>query len=242
MRRFGAQAPRLAIRPQMPWYLRWCGVFFGAVASVALLWLAYHYGQSYAGQEQEERGQTMAAKPPAQNAGLESANAALKSELAAALRELQIERAAQLNLAKQMKALTHENAQLKEDIAVLQTISAPASKVDGISVSSVRVEPNLAAGEYTYRIVLVQTGSRTKPFQGNYELVVNLDRDGVRTGMTLPESTEKASSAYKLDFRIHQRIDGTFKVDPGAEVKSVQVRVFEGGQRQPKVMQTVTLS
>ena len=243
MRRFGVQAPRLAIRPQMPWYLRWCGIACGALSSVALLWLAYDYGQSYAGQEQGQgRAEAVATKPSLQSAELESANAALKSELAAVLRELQIERAAQLDLAKQMKALTHENAQLKEEIEVLQTISAPASKADGISVSSARVEPSPAAGEYTYRIVLVQTGSRTKPFQGNYELVVNLNRDGVLKGMTIPESAEKASSAYKLDFRIHQRIDGTFKVEPGAEVKSVQVRVFEGGQRQPKVMQTVTLS
>jgi hypothetical protein len=173
---------------------------------------------------------------------LESATSALKAELAAALRQLHIERAAQVDLAKQLKALANENAQLREDIAILQTASAPGSQTDGISVSSVRVEPNPAAGEYTYRIVLVQTGARTKPFQGSYELIVQLDRDGVRTGMTIPEPAEKASGAYKLDFRVHQRIDGAFKVAPGSEVKSVQVRVFEGGKPQPKVMQTVAVS
>jgi hypothetical protein len=41
---------------------------------------------------------------------------------------------------------------------------------------------------------------------------------------------------------VHQRIDGAFKVAPGSEVKSVQVRVFEGGKPQPKVMQTVAVS
>ena len=240
-RRFGVQAPRLAIRPQMPRSLRWGAIACAAVAAVGLLWLAYHYGQSYAGDERG-RTETIANKPPTPGADLESANTVLKTELAVVSRELQIERAAQVDLAKQLKSLALENAQLKEDIAVLQTISAPASKVDGISVSSVRVEPNPVAGEYTYRIVLVQTGSRAKPFQGNYQLVVNLDHEGIRTGMTIPESTERASSAYKLDFRVHQRIDGMFKVAPGAEVRSVQVRIFEGGQPQPKVMQTVTLS
>lgn len=38
------------------------------------------------------------------------------------------------------------------------------------------------------------------------------------------------------------RIDGTFKINPAAVVRSVQVRVFEAGQSQPKLMQTVTLS
>jgi hypothetical protein len=240
MRRFGVQAPRLAIRPQMPWYLRWCGIACGVLASAALLWLAYHYGQSYA-EDETSRSQPTAARPSPSGAE-ESANAALKSELAAVRRELQIERAAQVDLARQMKALAQENAQLKEDIAVLQAISAPASKTDGISVSSARVEPSPATGEYTYRIVLVQTGSRAKPFQGNYELVVNLVRNGLRSGLTLPGTSDEASAAYKLDFRIHQRIDGTFRVEPGAEVKSVQLRVFEGEQRQPKIMQTVTLS
>ena len=240
-RRFGMQAPRLAIRPQMPWYFRYGAIAAGVIAAVGLSGVAYHYGQSYAGIGADQVD-TTPEKVRRESARPESTNAALKSELDATLRQLQMERAARTDLAKQLKALAKENAQLREDIAILQAVAAPADKTDGISVSSVRVEPNAAAGEYTYRIVLVQTGARTKPFQGSYELIVNLDRDGVRTGMTIPESSEKASGANKLDFRVHQRIDGTFKVAPGAEVKSVQVRVFEVGQPQPKVMQTVAVS
>jgi len=105
-----------------------------------------------------------------------------------------------------------------------------------------RVESNSVPGEYTYRIVLVQTGSRAKPFQGNYQLVVNTVQDGKSTGTIVPGGSEKASNDHKLSFRVHQRIDGTFKVAPGAQVRSVQVRVFQGGKRQPKVMQTVTVS
>ena len=241
MRRFGVQAPLLTIRPRMPWYLRWCGIACGAIAAFGLLWLAYHYGQLGAGFDQSGR-ESAPDKSMTQSAQLEYAHAALKSELAVALRELQIERAAQGDLAKQMKLLTNENAQLKEEIAILQTISAPGAKADGISVSSARVEPNPAAGEYSYRIVLVQTGSRSKPFQGTYQLIVTLVQDGLRKGISIPESAEMASSAYQLDFRLHKRIDGTFKVAPGAEVHSVQLRVFEGQQPQPKIMQTVSVS
>ena len=239
--RFGMQAPQVAIRPQMPGYLRWGAIACGIIAAAGLSALAYHYGQSYAG-IRSGAVDTAPAKGTGQSAQLEFSNAALKAELAAALRQLQMERAAQADLAKQVKALANENAQLKENIAILQSVSAPGSQTDGISVSSARVEPNPAAGEYTYRIVLVQTGSRTKPFQGSYELIVQLDRDGVRTGMTIPDSAAKASGAYNLEFRLHQRIDGVFKVAPGSEVKSVQVRVFEGGQPQPKIMQTVVVS
>ena len=98
------------------------------------------------------------------------------------------------------------------------------------------------AGEYSYRIVLLQTGPRVKPFQGSYQLLVNLVQDGKRTGMMVPTTAASEETPYRLEFRVHQRIDGTFRVDPTAIVRSVQVRVFEGGQSQPKVMQTVTLS
>lgn len=238
-RRFGMQAARVAVRPHLPWYWRWCAIGCTAAAAAGLLWIAYQYGQSYATAYTPEESQHTAAdaqKPP-----LEVADAALRSELAMAARQLQIERAAQTDLARQVKALTQENAQLKEDIAVLQAISAPGSRTDGISVSSARVEPN-GVGEYVYRIVLVQTGSRAKPFQGSYQLVVTLDQGGVRGGMTIPEAADQHGGAYKLDFRVHQRIDGTFKVTPGVEVRSVQLRVYEGKQVQPKVMRTIAVS
>jgi len=240
-RRFGAQAPRVAVRPHVPWYLRGLGMLCGGLAISGLLWAVFHYGDVLARFEQRGAdGEQI--KLGAQNAQLAKVNKTLKSELAVLERELHIERATKGDLAKQVKGLSNENSRLKEDIALLQTISASGAKRDGINVSSIRVVPNSVPGEYTYRIVLVQTGSRAKPFQGNYQLVVNLVRDGKRTGITVPEGAEKASNEYKLDFRVHQRIDGTFKVAPGAEVRSVQVRVFQGGKRQPKVMQTVPVS
>ena len=147
---------------------------------------------------------------------------------------LQIERATYADLAKQVKALSHENARLKEDVALLQTISARGSKVEGVRVSSVRVEPNPVPGEYPYRIVLVQTGARAKQFQGTYQLVVNLVQRRQASRSDCAGRPKRLPSAYQLDFRVHQRIDGTFKVAPGAVVRSVQVRVFEGGQSQPK--------
>lgn len=241
-RHFGAQAPRVAVRPHVPWYLRWLGLLGVGLAVSGLLWaVGSHYGQSLAGFEHREADGEQR-KLVAQNLQLAQANKTLKSELAVLERELHIERATKGDLAKQIKGLSNENSRLKEDIALLQAISDSGAKRDGVSVSSIRVEPNTVPGEYTYRIVLVQTGSRAKPFQGNYELVVNLVRDGKSTGITVPENPEKASNEYKLSFRVYQRIDGTFKVTPGAEVHSVQVRVFQGGTRQPKVMRTVTVS
>jgi hypothetical protein len=239
--RFGIRARRVAVRPHVPWYLRWLALTVTGTGAVVLLWFAYHYGQVFAGFDRQDIESTLK-KLTSDNAQLEKANTSLKSELAVVDRQLQIERATYGDLAKQVKALTNENARLKEDVALMQAISAPDAKIEGVKLSSLRVEPNPVAGEYSYRIVLLQTGSRSKPFQGSYQLVVNLQQDGKRMGMTVPAAGERSAAGYQLDFRVHQRIDGTFKVSPDAVVHSVQVRVFEGGQSQPKVMQTVTLS
>jgi hypothetical protein len=238
-RRFGLHARRVQVQTAWFGYLRWMGLAFAGVALGFFAWIAY----SSSDQWDISIGTKSALKEAlAQKAALEKENAALRSELAVTARELQIERASQAELAKQVKAMAGENARLKEDAALVQAVSGADAKVDGIKVSTARVQAGAVAGEYSYRIVLLQTGPRKKPFQGSYQLVVNLNQNGAGRGVMLPEPSEQGTLPYKLDFRVSQRVDGTFRVDPGAVVKSVQIRVFEGRQTQPKVMQTVTLS
>jgi hypothetical protein len=239
-RRFGIHARRVTVRTRMPWHLRWFARGFVAISVGCLLWIAFPHGQPSGLAGGNDASSVEAVTPG--NADLERVNAGLKSELSVLERQLQIERATYVDLARQVKELTLENARLREDAALVQAISASDSRIDGVKVSSVRVEPNSVPGEYSYRIVLLQTGARNKQFLGRYQLVVNLVQNGERRGMTLPAAGENGDPPYQLDFRVHQRIDGTFRVDPAAVVRSVELRVFEGRQSQPKVMQTVTLS
>jgi hypothetical protein len=223
----------------MAWYLRWLAYGFLALSVVGIVWIALDRVGSEIFSSGEDDSSVIALR--SQVADLEKVNAGLKSELTVLERQRQIERASYEDLARQVKQLTNENARLREDVALVEAISAD-SKVAGVKVSSARVEPNSVPGEYIYRIVLLQTGSRSRHFRGHYQLVVNLLHNGERRGMTLPGPGDGADAPYQLDFRVHQRIDGTFRVDPAAVVVSVELRVFEGRQSQPKLMQTVTLS
>ena len=239
-RRFGLHTRRVAVRSSVAWYLRWLAHGFLALSIAALAWIAVDRvgsGALFSGEDE-----SVASALRNQIAEMEKVNAGLKSELTVLERQRQIERASYADLVRQVKELTHENARLREDVALVQAISAADSKLAGVKVSSARVEPNAVPGEYVYRIVLLQTGPRSKHFRGHYQLVVNLLHNGERRGMTLPGPGDSADAPYQLDFRVHQRIDGTFRVDPAAVVRSVELRVFEGRQSQPKLMQTVTLS
>ncbi|MDP2694312.1 MAG: hypothetical protein Q8O58_05545, partial [Gallionella sp.] len=87
---------------------------------------------------------------------------------------------------------------------------------------------------------LLQGGRRDKPFQGNLQLLVTLHEDGKDAIITLPE--EGAAQAYKISFKYFQRVEGTFRVAPGAQVKMVSVRIFETGSAHVRATQSFNLS
>ena len=239
-RRFGISAPRVAVRTHVPWYLRWLGLLGFAVLILAFAWWTYNFGKRFAGFDQSEADQELA-RLSAQTQTLKQQNAKLGAEVAAADRQLKIQSASYDDLVRQVKALTQENASLKEDLAFFQTLTQPGGKTDGISVNRLKVTQEAIPGEYRYRLLLLHTGQRAKEFQGRLQFLVTLFQDGRRQTITLPDN-DVDGGAYRLNFKFYERVDGTFRVAPNALVKSVQIRVYEDGVPQPKLMQTVNLS
>lgn len=240
-RKFGIAAPRVTVRTHVPWYLRWLGIFAMGALMAGVGWATYDFGMEFAGFRQGE-----AAKEMAQLGEIirkqEQELADLRSRMATAERQLQIERATYGDLGKQVKSLSEENATLKEDLAFFQSLM-PASGTEGaITVNRFKVLPEAMPGEFRYRLLLVQTGQRAKDFQGRLQLVVNLQEGGRKFVLTLPPEAEKAGKEYQLSFKFFQRVEGSFKIGPDAVVKSLQVRVFENGTNAPKLTQTINVS
>ena len=75
------------------------------------------------------------------------------------------------------------------------------------------------------------------------QLIVNAVQDGKRVVIQFPsDNNAQDAAAYQLNFKYYQVIDRTFKVSPEISIESVQVRVYERGVREPKVIQSVGLS
>ena len=241
-RKFGISAPRVSVRAHVPWYWRWLGMLvFGAlVAGVG--WATYDFGMEFAGFRQGEAQQALTDL----NERLKQRDAELaeiRSKVAAAERQLQIERATYGDLSKQIKALSDENAALREDLAFFQTLMPQGTKeAPAVSINRFRVQPEKLPGEYRYRLLLVQTGQRVKEFQGNVQFVLNVEQDERKIVVTLPSESNPDAKEYQVNFKFFQRVEGTFKVAPGAVVKSMQVRVFENGATTPKLTQVVNMS
>jgi hypothetical protein len=241
-RKFGISAPRMSVRAHVPWYWRWFVIVVIGVLVAGAGWATYHFGMEFAGFRQSESERALS-RLDEELKQRDAQLAELRSKVAAAERQLQIERATYTDLSRQLKSLSDENAVLREDLAFFQSLMPAGSKDAGaVSINRFRVQPESVPGEYRYRLLLVQTGQRVKEFQGNVEFVLNVEQSERKFVVMLPTEDNRSATEYQLNFKFFQRVEGTFKVAPGAVVRSMQVRVFENGAKTPKLTQMVNLS
>ena len=235
-------ASRMAVRPDVPWY--WTSLKM-LTAAAALLAGGWFLAQTLGGAADVSRGDMERELRRLQNAveRQESELAELRLRSAQGDRQVQIDRAAAADLAKQVRALTFENAVLKEDLAFFQSLmSGDGGREGTLSVNRFRLQPEAVADEYRYRMLLVQNGQRVKDFHGRLQLVLDVQHDGRKVVLVLPPEAEREGRDYQLSFRFFQRIEGTFKLAPGSVLKGMQVRIFEDGSRTPKLTQTLGLT
>jgi len=113
--RFGISAPKVAVRTHVPWYVRWLLLAVLLSFSVALAAWMYDAGRRFAGFDQSEvRDELAAMRNELQAARGELGR--LRATTNAADSKLSIERSAQSQLAKQIRSLEQDNARLREDL------------------------------------------------------------------------------------------------------------------------------
>lgn len=209
-------------------------------ATCGVAWFTYDFGLEYAGFRKGEA--TKLREKLDETVRLQQVELnELNARTAAAERQLQIERATYGDLAKQVKALEQENATLKEDLAFFQSLTA-TGKEGAISVNRFRMVPDSLPGEYRYQLLLVQAGERAKEFHGRLQFVLNLQQDGRKVTLMIPESGRADAKEYQVNFKLFQRVEGLFRIAPNATVKGLQVRIFEGNSDTPKLTHNVTIS
>lgn len=241
-RKFSISAPRLSVRPHVPWYVRWAIMVPFIVAAGGMVWWAYDSGLELAG---FHRGQAEKELEELRErvVYLEAENAKMATKIASDERQAQIDRSAMLETAVQVKSMNEENARLQDDLSFFQNLPLTAGKEADLSIHRLKVEPDALPGEYHCRLLLVQNIQRSgKEFQGNLQLLVDGELDGKKVVIQFPQEGSPDIAAHRLNFKYYQRVDWVFKVPPEMRVESVQVRVFEKGAQVPKVKQTIALN
>jgi hypothetical protein len=239
-RKFGISAPKVAVRPQIPGYVRWLAIAVLAVLAVGLSWSMYDAGRKFAGFDKNEINYELD-RLSQTNIRLQRENDELSMKIASLDRQSQMDHVAREDIGKQVKALETENIRLKEDLAFFQNLgSVPGKAEQRVSIGRLKLERGQLPGEYHYSLVLVQGGQRQKDFQGSLEFAVNFQQNGQK--MVMPLASENPSKMLDVRFKFYQRVERSFRMPPNAAVESMQVKVFENGIAQAKLMQTVNLS
>lgn len=210
-------------------------VVLGAVGLALTGWV-YDAGRRIAGFDSTESAQeigTLRAKV----AELESEVAKLRAANNASESSLQIERAAQKQMAGQVGVLEAENNRLKEENAVLERLAQGEGKDSPINVSRLKVVLDGASGRYRYQFFVSQNGDqRGKEFKGTYQVVVASSDGGM---ISVPRAGDPDAGRYVIAFRHFRRIDGAFNVPGGMKLKSVEIRLSQDGA--VKASQTIAL-
>lgn len=208
--------------------------------ALALAWWAYGSGLELAGFNRSEAQQELAQLRD-RVASLSSENTQLHDQVAQYERQLQMEQAGTQEITKQLKAQTDENANLQEDLAFFQNLTATRGKEGELGVHRLRLERDTMPGEYRLRMLLVRGGQRAKEFVGNYQLVATVVENGQRTTRLFPQDAS-GNAQFQLGFKYYQRVEQNLQLPPDTQLESVQVRIFEQGVREPRVRQNVSLS
>lgn len=230
----------MAVRTHLPWWGR--GAILLALLAIigGMWWWGFDFGQIFGGfnRKQAEARLTAleadATKLRSETGELRARNGTLESELA-------MMSGKQEALTRQVTELTGENAQLKEELAFLQKLVSDASKTQGLDIQRLAVEPD---GEdmWRYSLLIVRGGGPKDEFVGNVVLRVSLTgTDPAPRVLQIPDDDPEATPALSLKFKYYQRLEGRFRVPPGARVATVAVRAYETGQSAPRATRTLSL-
>lgn len=236
----------MAVRSHLPW--PWRAVVGVALAAVVagMWWWGFDFGQIFGGVNRTEV-EAQLATLEAENARLRSEATDLASKNARQESEMAIMSGAQATLARQALELQRENSQIREELAFLQKLVADSNKQIGLSIQRLTVEPE-REDAWHYSLLLVRGGNPKEEFEGHLTLQVTLNPAPVSDStvrpviLSLPDDEPGAAAALRLKFKYYQRVEGTFTVPTGAQVRSVTARAFEAGQASPRATRSLVIA
>lgn len=217
----------------MPWALRLAvaALVLGLAGAIAL-WI-YDLGHSLTGAP-AAYSKEQYVRYKGQIEALVAERDQLSSTVNAAESRLNIERAAQKQLASQVKTLESENVRLKEDLAFFESLLPNATGPAGVAIRRLKVDM-IAPNQLRYRLLVMQGGKGDQQFVGSVQLAVSVLQDGKDAMMIFPDGSLNDSNKFKLGFRHYQRVEGVLTLPEGVSAKLVQARVLEKGQVRTQV-------
>jgi hypothetical protein len=236
---FGIRSSRMTIRSHLAWYWRGLLNILMMAAVAGIVWWLVENSYRITGFDRDEARQQIA-KLSEENATLKRDLEAARSGMAERDRQIAIDRAAQLELARSVTQLQDENAALKEDLGFLRNIMSSGATPEGLGIANLKVEQDGQPNEFRYRMLLTQGGQRKQDFKGRVQVLARIASQGAVATITFPEASA-GEEAGAVEFRFYQKVDGRFRIPEGAILKGYEVRVLALPGGQVKLSRSVNL-
>lgn len=242
-RHFGISAPRMAVRTHLSW--PWRAVVGAVLVAVVggMWWWGFDFGQILGGFNRKEVDEKILGLE-AETARLRSETSDLRAKSTRLESELAMREGALSTLSKQATELQNEKSQLNEELVFLQKLVADSNKQVGLSIQRLAVE-RIREDAFRYSMLVVRGGNPTAEFEGGLALQVTVQPTAAGRGpgrtivVSLPDEQPELAAPLKLNFKYYQRVEGTFLVSPGAQLRSVTARAFENGQANPRATRSL---
>ncbi len=235
---FGIGAPKVAVRTEIPLYLRLAAAVLVAGVALAVAGWIYDAGRRIAGFDRSASQQEIDDLRD-KVTRLASEAERLRGTAAASESNLQIERTTLEQLTAQVQALEAENAKLKEDLAVYENLAGGDTTAAGLVITKLRVDPDTVPGRYRFSMLAAQQGSlRGREFKGRMQVAVTLQQGNDSAIVLLPKAGDPDAAKFEVTLRNFRRLSGSFGVAPDAKVTRVEVRLIQDGA--VRASQTVT--
>lgn len=230
LRKLSISSPEVSVRPHLPVSLRRLLLFLTLALAAAAGVGIYEYGRDFGGPDRRalaaevERLQSRLREAEAERSRLTATVTALEAQM-------NVERAAQEQLARQTAELESEANRLREDLAFFESLLPTRANASGIQIRSFRMQPDGMPEAMRYRLLVQQAGKPERDFVGAVQMQVNFVRDGRSQSLQVPDpALPESRRPLELSFRHYQRVEGTITLPDGAEARSVVVRIVAAGQ------------
>jgi hypothetical protein len=239
-RKFGIFAPHVAVRPHVPWYLRWLVIVVLLTLVLLLCWITFEAGRQFTSFDKKGISHELDQLSDLNNR-LKQENEKFRAQVTRFERQLQMDSITREDVAEQVKVLNNENTRLKEDLAFLQNlVSGKGKAVKNVFIYHFKLEKGKSPAEYSYNLILLHGGQNTNAFKGELAFAVHLWQDGKK--VIMPLQNDGSSGKLSINFNFYHRIEETFIAPPDAVVEGLQVKVFENGVKKAKSTRVVNLS
>lgn len=226
-RRLGVAAPKVAVRTEWPLPWRVLAVVVLSAFALALAGWIYDTGRRFAGFDQSQSGEVVA--------GLEREIARLSAELTevkaiadSSDARLKLEATAQGRLAQLVRNLEEENAKLRSDLAVFESLAGNDQLTPKVGISRFEVFPGSDPNTFRYRLLATKTGTGAdRQFKGLLQVVL-VPRNTAPVDIRVQQGKDDRLT-QTVQFRMFKRIEGDFSVTDAAQLEAVEARLIEDG-------------